>query len=207
MQHLAQAREEEEEEATQEDRPSQSDEEGRWSTQSTRGSSSSRSETARSHSCDSSDIREPAARHVAGRLTRMRINDEDSTRYGGDEGAGAEQSSSLRDLKLYPLPLGMAPTRKRSLGTMLKDDSDSPQEPDKLSRELDAMMRPPYVPQHDDEIPMFTPRSVPSGSRSLVTRSSTTQEQGDAQAGSPSSRKRQESDTVYAAPSAPARAP
>ncbi|RYO92643.1 hypothetical protein DL766_009781 [Monosporascus sp. MC13-8B] len=206
MQHMAQAREEEE--ATQENHHSQSDEEGRWSTQSTRGSSSSRSETARSHSHDSSDIREPATRHVARRLSRMRINDEVSTRYDGDdEGAGAEQSSSLRDLKLYPLPLGMVPTRKRSFGTMLKDDSDSPQEPDKLSRELDAMMRHPYVPQHDDEIPMFTPRSVPSGSRSLVTRSSTTQEQGDTQAGSPSSRKRQESGTVYAAPSAPARAP
>ncbi|RYP58702.1 hypothetical protein DL769_008833 [Monosporascus sp. CRB-8-3] len=196
-----------EEEATQENRHSQSDEEGRWSTKSTRGSSSSRSETARSHSRDSSDIREPAAQHVARRLARMRTNDGVSTRHDGDDtGAGAEQSSPLSDLKLYPLPLGMVPTKKRSLATMLEDDDHSPQEPDKLTRELEAMMKPSYVPQHENEVPMFTPRSVPSGSRSLVT-GSTTREKGDTQAGSPNSGNGQESGTVYAAPSGPAQAP
>ncbi|RYO78493.1 hypothetical protein DL764_010112 [Monosporascus ibericus] len=196
---MAQAREEE---ATQENRRSQNDEEERWSTQSTRGSSSNRSETARSHSGNPRrDIREPAAQYIARRLARMRINDEETTRHDGDDaGAGAEQSSSLRGLKLYPLSLGMAPTKKRSLTTMLKDDGHSPREPDELSRELEAMMKPSYVPQHDDEIPMFTPRSVPSGSRSLVTDSST-REQSDMQAGAPSSRNGQESGTVCAAPS------
>ncbi|RYP61388.1 hypothetical protein DL770_009797 [Monosporascus sp. CRB-9-2] len=202
---MAQAREEE---AAQENRHSQSDEEERWSTQSTRGSSSSRSETARSHSRNPRrDIREPVAQHIARRLARMRINDEESTRHDGDDaGAGAEQNSSLRGLKLYPLSFGTVPTKKRSLATMLKDDSHSPREPDELSRELEAMMKPSYVPQRDDEIPMFTPRSVPSGSRSLVTGSST-REQGDTQTGSPSSRNGQENGTVYVAPSGPARVP
>ncbi|RYP13716.1 hypothetical protein DL767_010620 [Monosporascus sp. MG133] len=202
---MAQAREEE---ATQENSRSQSDEEERWSTQSTRGSSSSRSETARSHSRNQRrDVREPAAQHIARRLARMRINAGESTCHDGDDaGAGAEQSSSLTGLKLYPLSLGVVPTKKRSLTTMLKDDSHSPREPDELSRELEAMMKPSYVPRHDDEIPMFTPRSVPSGSGSLVTGGST-QEQGDMQASSPSLRNGQESGTVYAAPSGPARIP
>ncbi|RYP56218.1 hypothetical protein DL771_012005 [Monosporascus sp. 5C6A] len=201
---MAQAREG----ATQENRRSQSDEEERWSTQSTRGSSSSRSETARSRSRNPSrDVRGPATQHIARHLACMRINGEESTRHDGDDaGASAEQSSSLRDLKLYPSPFGMVPTKKRSLGTMLKDDSHSLREPDGLSRELEAMMKPSYVPQHDVEIPMFTPRSVPSGSRSLVTGSST-REQGDTQAGSPSSRNGLECGTVYAAPSGPARTP
>ncbi|RYP43828.1 hypothetical protein DL768_009635 [Monosporascus sp. mg162] len=202
---MAQAREKE---ATQEHHCSQSDEDERWSTQSTRGSSSSRSETACSHSSNPRrDIREPAAQHIARRLARMRINNEESTSHDRDDaGTGAEQSSSLGGLKLYPLSVGIVPTKKRSLTTMLKDDSHGPREPDELSRELEAMMKPSYVPQHDDEIPMFTPRAVPSGSRSLVTGSST-REQGDMQASSPSLRDGQESGTVYAAPSGPARIP
>lgn len=103
------------------------------------------SETAQIHACSSSqDPRGPFLRPLTRRLVPFGANESTATTSALNNLAlNSDSDSRFRGLTPPPLPLAVLPTKKRSIGSVLKDDVDMPPQHDKLSRELETMV--PYV--------------------------------------------------------------
>lgn len=122
------------------------------------------SETAQTHACNSSqDPRGTSIRPLTRRLVPYGVNESTATNSGlHNLDISSNPDSRFRGLTPPPLPLAVLPTKKRSIGDMLKDDADMPQQRDKLSRELETMA--PYVFRHSHRDGSSTQSGTTTGS-------------------------------------------